>query len=82
MQPNLLAGVAWVATIKTAVNPVTWPSLLGVCDRTVTCGVLAKVNLIFWQRHVCTAGRCIVNFVIAVGLRILVEDESWHFLLL
>lgn len=73
-----LAGVTRVATVVAAVDSVACPLLFGMRNRAMACGVCTKVNLVFWCRHVGAAVCCIVNFMIAVGLRILVNDKLWH----
>lgn len=53
--------------------------MLCIRDGTMTCGVHAKIDTIGRIRHESAASRRVVNFVIAIGLSILIDDETRHF---
>lgn len=68
-----------VATVIAAIDPSVWPFLFGVRYRTMTCRMATEINLVLWVGHKRAARGFVVNFVIAVGLGILINDECRHF---
>jgi hypothetical protein len=65
-------------TVVAAVNAVAWPLLLRGGYRTMTGLMIAEVNLAGGLWHVNASRSCVVNFVVAIGLRILVDYELAH----
>lgn len=70
--------MACVAAVIATIDSVGWP--VGFSPRNgLSARVLnAKVDLVPKVRHVGTAVSCVMDFMIAVGLSVLVYDESWH----
>lgn len=65
-------------TVVAAVNAVARPLLLRRGYRSMTGLMIAEVDLAGGLRHVNAARSCVVDFVVAVGLRILVDYELAH----
>lgn len=76
--PRPLASVTWIAAVVASVDLTCWPLLLGMRNRAMTCSVRTKVNLVSWHRHVSAARCCIMHFMVAVVLGVLVDNEPWH----
>jgi len=70
--------VAGLCAEIAAVDSLLGPAPFRLRYRTMAGSMKSKVDLIFRFRHVSATVGLIVNFVVAVGLRILVDDVSGH----
>lgn len=80
MRPSRIrsGGVTRRTTVVAAVNAVARPSLFRCGYRSMTGRMKAEINLAGGLWHVGAARGCVVNFVVAVGLRVLVDYELAH----
>lgn len=72
------ASVTRIAAVKAPVDPARRVSTLGFPNCSEAVCVVAEVDLIAGRGHVRTPGRCIMDFVVAVRLRVCVDDELGH----
>lgn len=66
------------ATILAAIDSLIRPSLLRVRHRPMARSMAAEINPILRERHKNTAGRRVMNFVVAVTLLITIKNEARH----
>jgi hypothetical protein len=77
---GLLTGVAWIGTVVATVNSTIRPSLSRCGYGSMTCGIGANLDLVLQSRHELTSICRVMDFMITIGLGVLVDDKSWHWL--
>ena len=75
---GLLAGMAWIGTVVATVNPAIRPFLFGGGYGPMTCGIGTNVDLVLQGRHELASIGRVMDFMITIGLGVLVDDKSWH----
>ena len=71
-------GVASFAAIVAPVDPFIGPALFSLRYRPVTGGMKSQVDLVLRFGHVSATIGLIMNFIITIGLLVLVDDVLGH----
>ncbi|MCW1886350.1 hypothetical protein OKA04_16550 [Luteolibacter flavescens] len=71
-------GVAGVAAIVAPIDPFIGPALFRLCYRPITGGMVSQFDLVFRFGHVSATIGLIMNFMIAIGLLVIIDDVMRH----
>jgi hypothetical protein len=75
---EVLGGVAWGGTVVATVYPAIRPFSLSGSYRSMTRGKGANFDLVLQGGHEPASVGRVMDFMIAIGLGVLVDDKSWH----
>ena len=61
-----------------SIDANTRPGHRCVRDSALAGWVGPNIHAVGWARHESAPGSRVVNFVVAIGLSVLIDDEAWH----